>query len=111
GGFLCIFDGLTALISEPEVAPQIVGIVFGSMLKGLLAGWLIGDFAQKFQSLTLGIVFGLAVLAFLAFLIALAQYLGEVRQYWWQIMLPGSALGVIVGYATQRYGARPDPAA
>ena len=24
--------------------------------------------------------------------------------YWWQIMLPGSVLGLIVGYATQRYG-------
>jgi hypothetical protein len=24
--------------------------------------------------------------------------------YYWEIMLPGSVLGVIVGYATQRYG-------
>ena len=24
--------------------------------------------------------------------------------YYWQIMLPGSVLGMIVGYATQRYG-------
>ena len=30
GGFLGIFDGLTALISAPEVAPQIIQIVIGS---------------------------------------------------------------------------------
>jgi hypothetical protein len=24
--------------------------------------------------------------------------------YWWEIMLPGSLVGLIVGYATQRYG-------
>jgi hypothetical protein len=47
----------------------------------------------------LGIVFGLAVGAFLAFLVALGN------KYYWQMMLPGAALGIIVGYATQRYGA------
>jgi membrane protease YdiL (CAAX protease family) len=31
--------------------------------------------------------------------------------YYWQIMLPGSILGVIVGYATYRYGGTPAPAA
>ena len=30
--------------------------------------------------------------------------------YWWQIMLPGSVLGLIVGYATQRYGKGAQPA-
>ena len=27
--------------------------------------------------------------------------------YFWQIMLPGSAVGVIVGYATQRHAEAP----
>jgi uncharacterized membrane-anchored protein YhcB (DUF1043 family) len=26
------------------------------------------------------------------------------HQYYWQIMLPGGVLGIIVGFATQRYG-------
>ena len=36
-----IFDGLSALVSAPEVAPQIVGIVVGSTIKGLITGVLI----------------------------------------------------------------------
>ncbi len=106
GGFLGIFDGLTALVSAPETAPQIVGIVIGSTLKGFITGVLIGFFAQKVNSLPLGIVFGLSVGAFLAFLVALGN------GYYWQVMVPGAILGLVVGYATQRFGARgavPDP--
>lgn len=103
GGFLGIFDGLSALVSAPEVAPGIVGIVIGSTFKGLVAGVLIGWFARKVDSLPLGILFGTAVGLFLAFLIALMP--GESGEhYYWQIMLPGAILGMIVGYATQKYG-------
>jgi putative effector of murein hydrolase LrgA (UPF0299 family) len=38
--------------------------------------------------------------AFLAFLVAYMQ-----GAYYFQIMLPGSILGLIVGFATQKYGA------
>ena len=103
GGLLGIFDGLTALISAPEVAPQIVGIIIGSTFKGLVVGVLAGWFARKVQSVAAGVVFGLAVGAFFAYLVAaMPQPSGE--HYYWQIVLPGSVLGVIVGYATQRYG-------
>jgi predicted membrane protein len=47
----------------------------------------------------LGIVFGLAVGLLLAFIIARLQH-----GYYFQIMLPGGMVGLIVGYATQRYG-------
>ena len=107
GGFLGIFDGLTAPLSAPETQPAIVGIVIGSTVKGLLTGFLIGFFAQKVRSLPLGIAFGLLVGGFLAFLVALLQYLGDGKVYFWQIMLPGTVLGILVGYVTQRYGARP----
>lgn len=102
GGFLGIFDGLSAWFSAPEVRPQIVGIVIGSTFKGLLAGILIGWFARKVRSLPLGIVFGLAVGAFFAYLIAM-QPNEQGGHYYWEIMLPGSLLGVIVGYATQKH--------
>ena len=103
GGVLGIFDGLTALVSAPEVAPQIVGIVIGSTFKGLIVGVLAGWFARKVQSLAAGIVFGLAVGACFAYLVAaMPQPSGE--HYYWEIILPGSVLGLIVGYATQRYG-------
>lgn len=102
GGFLGIFDGLSALLSAPEVAPQIVGIVIGSTFKGIIAGLLIGWFSKKVNSLPLGIFFGLTIGLLLAFAIA-AMPDPSGKHYYWQIMLPGSILGVIVGYATQRY--------
>jgi hypothetical protein len=106
GGFLGIFDGLSALLSAPETAPQIVGIVFGSTVKGVVAGALIGFFARKVNSLPLGILFGLAVGLLLAWPIAAANA-AQGHNYYWQIMLPGGLLGLIVGYATQRHaGAR-----
>lgn len=105
GGILGIFDGLSALLSAPEVAPKIVGIVIGSTFKGLIAGVLIGYFARKVDSLPLGILFGLAVGLLLAFAVA-AMPSPEGKHYYWEIMLPGGILGMIVGYATQRHAPR-----
>jgi hypothetical protein len=106
GGVLGVFDGLSALISAPETAPQIMTIVIGSMVKGIIAGAMIGYFARRVNSLPLGILFGLAVGLVLAFAIAAIPN-PDGSHYYWQIMLPGSILGMIVGYATQRYGAAP----
>ena len=99
GGALGIFDGLSALVSAPEVAPDIVGIVIGSTVKGLIAGDLIGWFSHRVKSLPVGILFGLGIGALLAFLVAALQ-----NAHYWEIILPGSLVGVIVGYATQAYG-------
>ena len=104
GGVLGVFDGLTALVSAPELAPQIAGIVIGSTFKGVVAGLAIGLFARKVRSLPPGVLFGLAVGSALAYLITI----GERPEYFWKIMLPGAAVGVIVGYATYTY--RDEPA-
>ena len=106
GGILGVFDGLSALVSAPETAPQIMSIVIGSTIKGIIVGVLIGWFSKRVDSLPLGIVFGLAVGAFFAFLVALMPAEGG-EHYYWEIMLPGSVLGIIVGYATQRWGRAP----
>ena len=98
GAILGIFDGLTAWFT-PEARPQLMGIVLGSTCKGLLAGVLIGIFARKVHSLALGVLFGLGVGLLFAFFIAHMQ-----GRYYFQIMLPGGLVGLIVGYATQKYG-------
>jgi len=109
GGALGVLDGLTALLSAPEVAPGIVGIVLGSMSKGLVAGVLIGWFARRFDNLVLGIIFGLAMGALIALPIALSVDPVTGKRNFWEILIPGSLVGLIVGYLTQRYGARPRP--
>jgi hypothetical protein len=98
GAILGIFDGLTAWFT-PEARPQLMGIVLGSTVKGLLAGVVIGVFARKVHSLALGVLFGLGVGLLFAFFIAHMQ-----GKYYLQIMLPGGLVGLIVGYATQKYG-------
>jgi hypothetical protein len=45
-----------------------------------------------------------------AYLIASQPDPATGRHYYWEIMLPGSLAGAIVGYATQRYGRRPGQA-
>ena len=100
GGVLGVFDGLTALF-YPEVASQIVGIVIGSTFKGILTGVAAGFFARKVNSVPWGIVAGLLVGATLSFLVA-AMGDEKGRHYYFEIMLPGSILGMIVGFATQR---------
>jgi hypothetical protein len=96
GGFLGVFDGLTAWFT-PEVRDQIVGIVIGSTVKGLLTGVIVGFFATRVHSLALGLLFGLAVGAFFAYMILLMNP-GHALN----IMLPGSLVGLIVGYTAQR---------
>ena len=103
GGLLGVFDGLTAWFT-PAVRDQLMVIVIGSTVKGLIAGVLIGYFARKVRSLPLGIVFGLGVGLLLAFAVA-AMPDPSGKHYYFEIMLPGGIVGMIVGYATQRFGA------
>jgi hypothetical protein len=109
GGVLGIFDGLSALVSAPETAPGIVGIVIGSTFKGIIAGAAIGWFARKVSSLPLGILFGTGVGLFLAWLITVMNKAAGQPAYYAEIMIPGAIVGLIVGYATQRHSeaARP----
>jgi hypothetical protein len=101
GGALGILDGLTAWF-YPEVRPGIIVIVIGSTFKGLVAGAIIGAFARKVQSVGWTMAFGTFVGALLAFFIAL-----KGGKYYLEIILPGSLVGLLTGYATMRYGRAP----
>lgn len=69
--------------------------------------WLMATGEQGEPGIDGGIA-PLLVGAFFAFLVALMPGEGG-EHYYWEIMLPGTVLGLIVGYATQRYGRAPRP--
>lgn len=109
GTVLGALDGATAWFT-PEVRPEMATIIIGSTFKGLVAGILIGFFARKVKSLPLGILFGLAIGALLALAIAAMPDAITGKHYYKEIIIPGSLVGLIVGYATQKYGAAPTKA-
>ncbi len=105
GAVLGLLDGASAWFDgqhDPDVAKDFAFIVMGSTFKGLIVGLATGFVARKTDSLTIGILFGVALGTLLAFLVALAQ-----NKYYFRIMLPGAIMGAIVGFASQKYGGRP----
>jgi hypothetical protein len=102
GAVLGLIDGATAWFT-PEVRDQMLGIIIGSTGKGIIAGIAAGWYARRVQSVPKGIIFGFVVGLLLAFAVA-AMPDPSGNHYWWQIMVPGSILGGVIGWATQRYG-------
>ncbi len=103
GSLLGLIDGLSAYLYPMITADMWLGIVLGSTFKGLLTGVAAGWFARRTRSAAKGIVFGLAVGLVLSFAVA-AMGDEQGHHYYAEIMVPGSLLGAIVGFATQRFG-------
>jgi hypothetical protein len=99
GGTLGLLDGLSGFF-EPSLAPVMTSVITFSLLKGLLSGIAIGYFSKKVHSMALGILAGIAIAAVLSLLVILRAGMA----LFWDIMLPGMLLGIIVGFATQRFG-------
>lgn len=99
GGTLGLLDGLSGFL-EPSLAPAMTSVITFSLLKGLVAGIAIGYFSKKVHSMALGILAGLAIAAVLSLLVIFKAG----KALFWDILLPGVLLGVIVGFATQRFG-------
>jgi hypothetical protein len=99
GGTLGLLDGLSGFL-EPSLAPLMTSVITFSLLKGLVSGVAIGYFSKKVHSMLLGILAGVAIAAVFSMLLILKAGLA----LFWDIMLPGMLLGVIVGFATQRFG-------
>jgi hypothetical protein len=108
GTVLGALDGASAWFT-PEVRPEMMTIILGSSFKGLVGGVLIGLFARKVKSVPFGILFGLFIGALLAFAIAAMPDAITGKHYYKEIMIPGSLVGLVVGFATQKYGAAVQP--
>jgi peptidoglycan/LPS O-acetylase OafA/YrhL len=102
GGLLGLIDGFSALL-YPGTAAMIVPIIVGSTIKGLVTGIAMGVLARRVRSVPVGIVGGLALGLALSYVAALTPD-PQGRHHYAEIMLPGTILGVIVGFATQRFG-------
>src|ERR1700739_2999906 len=106
GGTLGLLDGLSGFF-EPSLAPVMTSVITFSLLKGLVAGIAIGYFSDKVHSMLIGILAGIAIAA----LLSLAVILRAGMALFWDIMLPGMLLGLIVGFTTQRFGRAKETAA
>lgn len=106
GGVLGAFDGLSALVSAPtpEIKAGIVGIVIGSTFKGLIVGLIAGWYARKVNSVPKGLLVGALAGAFFAAVICVISLVSNQPPYWVEIVIPGTIVGLIVGWATQKYG-------
>lgn len=103
GAALGLIDGLCAGFYPFITREQLLGIALGSSFKGLLTGVIAGWYARRSNSLAKGIALGLVVGLVLSYAVA-AMPQPDGSHYYVEIMLPGAALGAIVGFATQRYG-------
>jgi hypothetical protein len=99
GGTLGLLDGLSGFL-EPSLAPVMTGVITSSLLKGVVAGVVIGYVSQKLRSMVVGLLAGAAIGALLSLLVILWAGMAS----FWDIMLPGMLLGVIVGFSTQKFG-------
>jgi hypothetical protein len=105
GGTLGLLDGLSGFF-EPSLAPVMGSVITFSMLKGLVSGVVIGYVSQRVHSMLLGILAGIAIAGLLSLLVILHAGM----ELFWDIMLPGMLLGIIVGFCTQKFGRRAEAA-
>jgi hypothetical protein len=99
GGTLGLLDGLSGFL-VPSLAPVMTSVITFSLLKGLVSGIAIGYVSQRFHSMFVGILAGIGIGAAFSLLVILRAGMALL----WDIMLPGMLLGVVVGFATQKFG-------
>jgi hypothetical protein len=104
GGTLGLLDGLSGFL-EPSLAAVMGSVITFSLLKGLVAGIAIGYVSQRFHSMLVGILAGIGIAAALSLLVILRAGMA----LFWDIMLPGMLLGVVVGFTTQKFGKQAEP--
>ena len=103
GAILGILDGSTAWFEPAEREfGKMMGIIGGSVFKGVLTGLAAGLFARKIHSEMKGLFFGLVISSLLSWGVAYMIWVNEGKNYYVNLLLPGAIVGAIVGYATQK---------
>ncbi len=117
GAVLGCVDGWTARFYDTVKPEEYLGIIGGSTVKGVLTGLAAGFAARKTNSLRAGILTGVIVGFGLSFAVGYMVEHGDPANgvagkpgAFWQILLPGTALGALVGIAAQKFGKAPQPA-
>jgi flagellar biosynthesis protein FliR len=105
GAVLGVLDGSSAWFT-PDARPQLGNIILWSAMKDVMAGFLIGVFAVFVKDWKAVAAFGLLVGLALALWVASVPDPETGKHYYLAIMLPGSMVGLLVGYFTAKYGAR-----
>lgn len=103
-------DGLSAWFT-PEARTLMMVIVIGSTTKGFITGLVAGWIAQRTNSLVRALAAGLIVGLVLSYLAAQFTPDPAGHHYYLEIMLPGAIVGLIAGFASQRFGRQPLAAA
>lgn len=102
GALLGAADGFTAIF-YPETKDMVGSIMLWSGLKSMIVGVITGYFAAKIKSLPWTILFGGALALLLAYLAAM-QPMPSGHYYYAEIMIPGAIVGLILGWATYKFG-------
>jgi len=105
GAILGFIDSTSSLLT-PE-AGNFWDIAPWSSLKGVIVGVVAGFYARKVVNMRGGIIVGLVVATIMALLVIWGNVSAGLDPYWVEIMLPGMIVGIILGYATQKYGGTP----
>ena len=105
GALLGVMDGSTAWFT-PDVRPKLGDIILWSAMKDVIAGFMIGVFAVFVRDWKKVAAFGLLVGLGLALWVASVPDPETGKHYYLAIMLPGSMVGLLVGYFTAKYGTK-----
>ncbi len=111
GGGLGLLAGLSTFFAPEAVKMGMMPmIIAGSTVKGLVTGILAGWIGSRYRSLPVGIAGGLVVGLVLSFLVALMPD-PQGNYHFFEIMLPGALLGLVVGFVCQKWGRIPEAVA